>query len=264
MSLKQIRTGFQVWRERGLAAFAQILLQKLAARATSGPVGEVRSEYINWLSFANAGMMCHGNVNCFDYAIRHLPSEAPILEIGSFCGLSTNMMTYLKEKNNVKNPLVTCDKWMFEGAEHGGMLGDSRTVSHAAYHDFVKNTFIRNIRMFSRCDLPYTFELFSDEFFKAWSTGERRQDVLGREFTLGGGISFCFIDGNHSYAFAKRDFENADKYLEKGGFLLFDDSGDGSGWEVCKVVQEVMNAKRYDLVAKNPNYFFRKRLNSDE
>ena len=53
-------------------------------------------------------------------------------------------------------------------------------------------------------------------------------------------------------------FANCDEYLEGGGFLLFDDSSDGSGYEVCRVVQEVLKNGRYELVAKNPNYFFRK------
>jgi Methyltransferase domain len=76
---------------------------------------------------------------------------------------------------------------------------------------------------------------------------------------LGGAISFCYIDGNHSYDFAKLDFENCDRFLEKGGFMLFDDSADGSDWDVCKVVQEVIATGRYDLIAKNPNYFFRRK-----
>ena len=53
----------------------------------------------------------------------------------------------------------------------------------------------------------------------------RRSDVFGRSFQLGGPISFCYIDGNHTDDLAKRDFENCDRYLEKGGFVLFDDSG---------------------------------------
>jgi hypothetical protein len=209
-------------------------------------------------------MMARGNAYCFDYAVKNLPSAFPIIEIGSFCGLSTNMITYMKEKYAVKNPLVTCDKWLFEGAEHGGMLGDSSTISRADYREFVKDTYIRNVRMFSRYDLPWTIEVLSDEFFNAWSANERRTDVLGREIILGGPISFCYIDGNHTYEFAKRDFENADKHLEAGGFLLFDDSGDGTAWEVCRVVREVMLTGRYDLVAKNPNYFFRKRTAPNE
>ena len=53
-------------------------------------------EYVEWLCFANAGMLDRGNLYCFDYAIRNLPSSAPLIEIGSFCGLSTNLITYYK------------------------------------------------------------------------------------------------------------------------------------------------------------------------
>jgi hypothetical protein len=113
--------------------------------------------------------------------------------------------------------------------------------------------------MFSCNHLPFTIELLSDKFFSAWATCQKLQDVFGRDVGLGGPISFCYIDGNHSYENAKRDFENCDRFLEKGGFILFDDSADGSQWEVCKVVQEVVKTKRYELIAKNPNYFFKKK-----
>lgn len=257
----KIRTGFKVYRENGISGVAKVLLQKFSnfGNSHTSPVGKIWTKYMDWLTFANAGMLTRGNVYCFDYAIRNLPSTSPIVEIGSFCGLSTNMITYLKRRNNVENPLVTCDKWVFEGASTGRLLDDSLNISHEEYRNFVKDTYIRNVRMFSREDLPYTIELFSDDFFKAWSVRERMQDIFGREFSLGGGISFCYIDGNHTYDFAMRDFVNADNYLEAGGFLLFDDSADGSDWEVCKVVREVFRTKRYDLVAKNPNYFFCKK-----
>lgn len=217
------------------------------------------TSFMDWLTYANPGMLDRGNVYCFDYAIRNLPSTAPIIEIGSFCGLSTNMITYFKEKHRVKNALVTCDEWNFEGAENGGMLGDSRSISHSDYRIFVRDSYLRNVRMFSRYDLPFTIEVVSDVFFNAWALEEKRTDVFGREFQLGGPISFCYIDGNHSYAFAKRDFDNCDKFLENGGFVLFDDSGDGTGWDVCKVVKEVLETGRYELVSKSPNYFFRKK-----
>lgn len=263
MSFKQIGTGIRIYRQQGVAGVCRVLLKKIADGTTlsglSGPVSESWTEYMSWLMFANAGMLERGNVSCFDYAIRNLPSTAPIVEIGSFCGLSTNMITYLKEKYNVKNPLVTCDKWIFEGAESGGMLGDSKMVSHAEYKGFCKETFLRNVKMFSRYDLPFTMELFSDEFFSSWKASKKCRDVFGREFQLGGPISFCYIDGNHSYEFVKRDFENCDSYLERGGFVLFDDSSDDSHWGVCKVLREVRDAGQYELIAKNPNWFFRKK-----
>jgi len=257
MSLQTIKRGIGVYRLEGLAGVARRLLHRLADRDT--PSREFWSEYLNWLTFANAGMLTRGNVWCMDYAIRNLRSESSILEIGSFCGLSTNIITYLKERYKMTNPLITCDKWIFEGGERVGMLGDSKSVTHADYKQFVKESFLRNVQMFSRNDLPFTIELFSDEFFSSWATFQKHQDVFGREIELGGAISFCYIDGNHSYEFARRDFENCDKFLEKGGYILFDDSADGSEWEVCKVVKEVIKTGRYTLIAKNPNYFFQKK-----
>ena len=247
-------------RKQGLIASLKNILRGVAGHQESpSRIAREWTGYMSWLKYANAGMLKRGNAYCFDHAVKHLPSSSPIVEIGSFCGLSTNMITHMKERHGAKNSLITCDRWLFEGSEQGGMLGGSCTVSHTDYREFVKESYIRNIKFFSRYDLPYTVELFSDEFFTAWTAGERMNDVLGREITLGGPISFCYIDGNHSYDFAKRDFENTDRHLEAGGFLLFDDSGDGSKWEVCRVVQEVISTGRYELIDKSPNYFFRKK-----
>lgn len=238
---------------------ARAVWRKLTGGLWNGPVGDSWTEYMEWLSFANAGMLVRGNAGCFQYAIGHLPSTAAILEIGSFCGLSTNALTYFKQKAGAANTLVTCDPWSFEGAEEGRMLGDSATISHADYRAFVKETFERNIRFFSRGDLPYSFEATSDTFFDAWAAGGEWRDVFGRDFRLGGPIAFAYIDGNHLYEFARRDFEHCDRFLVPGGFLLFDDSGDDSVWEVRSVVKEVQATGRYHLIAKNPNYFFQKR-----
>lgn len=237
------------------------LTRKLTVTLNGGPppsLIDISDEYVNWLCFANAGMLQRGNLYCFDYALTHLPSAAPLVEVGSFCGLSTNLLTYYKRKRGVTNLLFTCDRWVFEGSDKSPSVGDS-SLTHAEYRDFVKETFVRNIKTFSRDDTPHTVEMFSDEFFEAWRAGVETKDVLGRAVKLGGPISFCFIDGNHTYEFARRDFEHADEFLERGGFILFDDSADGSGWEVCEVVKEVAASGRYELVIKNPNYFFRKK-----
>jgi hypothetical protein len=102
--------------------------------------------------------------------------------------------------------------WEFEGAEGGGTLGDS-PVSHADYRSFVKDIFLYNVRMFSTDDPPYTVEKFSDEFFAAWRASEEVTDVLGGWLRFGGPVSFCYINGNHTYEQARRDFENCDEFL---------------------------------------------------
>ena len=194
-----------------------------------------------------------------DYALKHLPTSDPIIEIGSFCGLSINVMTYYKAKYNVENRLITCDRWNFEGAITGTMVGQS-SVSHAEYRAYAKDTFLRNVKMFSEKDLPYTIEMFSDEFFQAWAKSQHVSDVFERPIQLGGNISFCYIDGNHSYEYVKRDFEHCHQFLVPQGFILFDDSADGSRWhEINQMVNEVAQSQQYELIIKNPNYFFRKK-----
>jgi hypothetical protein len=212
-------------------------------------------DYLAYLSFANAGMLNKGNLLCFDYALRNLPSGNPIVEIGSFCGLSTNIIAYYKYKHGVDNEVFNCDKWEFEGAI--GNVGES-DISHGDYRAFVRSSYMRNVQLFSRHGLPHTIEALSDEFFDGWASGKKTKDVFARTAALGGPISFCYIDGNHDYQFARRDFLNTDRFLEAGGFVLFDDSADGSQWEVCRVIQEVKQLPNYRLVVKNPNYLFQK------
>ncbi len=255
MLANKLHTVVRAFRSGGIRGIGQLIYRKCLG---DGRVIDISEEYTRWLSIANVGMLNRGNLYCFDHAIRHLPDPAPIVEIGSFCGLSTNLITFYKEKHGVKNPLITCDKWEFEGTEEDGMVGGS-SITHAEYRDFVKSNYKRNVRMFSRYDLAYTVEMLSEEFFSAWRECRDVVDVFDRTIHLGGPISFCYIDGNHSYQCARRDFENADEFLAPGGFILFDDSADGSGWGVCRVVAEVRKLERYELVIKNPNYLFRKK-----
>ena len=217
----------------------------------------VDDEYINWLSFANAGMLSRGNVYAMRFAIARLPSKSPVVEIGSFCGLSTNVIRYLLSANGRTNDVISCDKWLFEGAEGGGKLGDS-DISHRDYREFVVSTFKKNVEFFSSGNKPYTVEMTSDEFFAAWERGEVARDVFGRDINLGGKISFCYVDGNHTYEFVKRDFGNIDRNLESGGFVLFDDSSDLDPFGLTRLMKEMRRNHDYELVMKNPNYLFRK------
>jgi hypothetical protein len=214
--------------------------------------------YPDWLGWANAGMLYRGNLLSFDHAIKNLKDDAPIVEIGSFCGLSANFLTYYKRLNGRTNRLFTCDAWIFPGARLGQLLGQYSMVTHDEYREFVRDSFLRNVQLFSRNDLPHTIEAQSADFFAAWRQKAAVKDVFGRDVTLGGRVGFVYIDGDHAYEAAKLDFEMTDEFLEPGGFVLFDDSGDASGCEVCRVIEEVKASGRYEVVIANPNYLFRK------
>lgn len=222
------------------------------------PVIYIEDEYVKQLCYVNAGILERGNLRSYEYAISHLPSAAPILEIGSLCGLSTNILSYFKKKHRAVNPLITCDRWEFQKPANGAptYVGES-AILMTDFQRFARETYLRNIQMFSSEDLPYTFEMFSDEFFAAWQARASASDVLGREYTLGGPLSFCFIDGNHTYDFVKRDFLNCDAFLEVGGFILFDDSTLLKD-DVYLLMPEVMATGRYKLVAMNPYHLFQK------
>ena len=221
---------------------------------THNPV-RLDDEYIPWLLLANAGMQVEGNPYLFDLAIRTAP-EAPMLEIGSFCGLSTNIIQYLKRKHGRTMPLFTCDKWIFEGSENP--LPAAAPISHEGLRAYAKETFKRSVRALSD-ELPYAVEATSDEFFRAWADRERLTDVFGRDIELGGALGFCFIDGNHQEEYVLRDFQNCDEHLLAGGMILFDDSWEGSGFEVHRVIDRIKRDDRYEVVATNPNYLMRKK-----
>ena len=259
--IAKAKRAWKILADEGPAGLAAAILRQIASgglRWQRGAVANAWDHYLDWLTVANAGMLTRGNVDCFAHALRHLPSGAPIVEIGSFCGLSTNTITHLKAVAGVSNKLLTCDKWVFEDAT-SGTIGPATAIAHSELRAFVKDSFLRNVRMFSSHELPSTIELLSDEFFEKWRRSESVSDVFGRACQLGGPISFAYIDGDHRYEAARRDFEHCDEFLERGGFVLFDDSADGSGWEVCRVVRDVARSPRYELITHNPNYFFRKR-----
>jgi len=221
------------------------------------PQIEAGDDFVMWLCFANAGMLDRGNLFLIDQAMQHLPSAAPILEIGSFCGLSTNLLTHYKRKYGVKNRLITCDKWAFENTAKDSPHIGSSPVLFSDYKSLVRESYLRNIQLFSADDLPFTVESTSEEFFAAWKEKQEARDVLARPLTLGGPLSFCYIDGDHTYEGVKKDFLHCDQFLENGGFLLFDDST-VQNFGVHELMPELTASGRYKLVAANPNHLFQK------
>lgn len=226
-------------------------------------VRDISDEYTLRLSQINTGMQDVGNLFCFDYAITNLPSDNPILEIGAFCGLSTNLIAYYKQRAKKKNLLITVDQWDYssKGMTDKG-IGDSN-ITGDAWGRFAKETFERNVRFFSADDLPCPIELSSDVFFERWAAGETVISLFKKRVALGGTFSFCYIDGNHSYENVARDFTNCDRFIDEGGFILFDDSATWSGSPgVIRLLREITQSKaykrRYEVVMQNPNYLLRR------
>ncbi|HET8573711.1 MAG TPA: class I SAM-dependent methyltransferase [Edaphocola sp.] len=212
-------------------------------------------ESLFWLSATVPGWLEKGHLYCFEYAIRNLPDKSPVVELGTFAGLSANTILYFLKKHNKSNLLITSD-WYLRN------IDDSVTIAHlrkpSDIQQFVKDAFVRNVRFFNEDAHIKSSELPTDEFFDAWFNQKEINNLFGGTFTPSGNISFAYIDGNHVYEYAKRDFENVDKLLVKGGFILFDDSADYTNRGSKLVAQESVKTGRYKIIKKNPHYFIQK------
>jgi hypothetical protein len=217
----------------------------------------IQDEYISWLRFANAGMLDAGNVWCLDHAVHNMPEALPIVEIGSFCGLSTNVIIHFCLRHGRTNPIYCADKWIFEGAENGGSLAGSR-LTHEQYREFVMETFKRNISFFSQGRLPHPVKALSDDFFALWHGQTSIVDVFGVEVVLGGPIGFAYVDGSHKPEQCRRDFENVHEFLVPGGYVLFDDSSEKAPFGLYPLMREIGDRDDYEVVIENPNFLFRK------
>ncbi len=215
-------------------------------------------DFITWLGHATPGILDTGNLHSMDHAIRNLPSDHAVLEIGAFCGLSTSAITYLLAKHGRTNPLTTVDPWTFDVWEQDGTIGDSE-LTWTEYRDFIRGSFERNVAFFAGSRPPTAICMTSDELFERWDKDEVVTDVHGRTVQVGGPISFAYIDGNHEYEYGRRDFVNVDRHLDRGGWILFDDSSDDDPFGLTRLMKEVKADARYEMVARNPNYLFRKR-----
>lgn len=114
----------------------------MAADSNQGPI--VRTDrFIKWLRFCVPGMVHPGQPHAWLHVVENLPSDKPILEIGSFCGLSTCIIAYYLEMRRRKNTIFTADKWIFEGVgDDVGTVGGS-PMTWPEYREFVKQSYMR-------------------------------------------------------------------------------------------------------------------------
>lgn len=214
-------------------------------------------------SVIGEGMLHEGNVYLMDLAIRQLPASGCVLEIGSYGGLSANLMLHLMRKWRKGNPFFSCDAWVYEGyhdteSSKSAFIDGRADVMRTDYMAHIKASFVQVTRLLSADRLPYSIHARSDDFFQKWEQGAVVEDVFGRHVKLGGPISFAYVDGDHSYEAAKRDFENTDKYLTPKGIILMDDSGRKSAWGSARLVQEIRASRRYAVIGENPNFLLQK------
>lgn len=209
------------------------------------------------------GMLHEGNIYLIDFAIKNMPKNGVVVEIGSYGGLSTSLILHLLKKYSRTESMLNCDPWIYEGyndhLDGNTITIDGREdVSRIDYSEYLKNAFLQNMKFLNNERLPRSFQLTSDDFFNKYDKQLVEVDLFGEQVKLGELISFAYIDGNHALEFVKRDFINVDKHLIKSGYILFDDSHDDLTFGSAVFMEEMKKNKNYELVQKNPNYLFKK------
>lgn len=136
------------------------------------------------------GMLNEGNIGLMDFAIQHLPAEGSMLEIGSYGGLSTNLMIYLKNKYRKFHPFFTCDAWIYEGyndhlQEVADVFIDGRPdVLRSDYSVYMKTAFIHATKLLSPQNLPFSFHQYSNIFFKIGRKIKQKPTFLVKQLRL--------------------------------------------------------------------------------
>jgi hypothetical protein len=215
----------------------------------------LKHPFLKALRYVVPGWLHPGNIELFDYCFANLPSDAPVIEIGSFAGLSLNTIIHLLKRQGRSNPVFSVDDWNWKNYTND--YPDDSPVSQEEFTRAVIETFRRSVSLFSRGNLPYHIVSNSDRFFAEWAAGNSNTDFFSREIVLGGPISFAYIDGDHSYEQSLKDFQNVDRHLEVGGFVVFDDSNESwpGSWRTAR---EAAERNDYRLVDKRPNYCIQK------
>src|SRR3977135_154509 len=96
--------------------FAQRVLSEPQAAPSVPPAKD--DLFLAWLRYINPGMLTKANIDLLEYCIEHLTTDSPVIEIGSFAGLSLNHIIQFLRRSKRANPVFSVDQWSFEGARN--------------------------------------------------------------------------------------------------------------------------------------------------
>ena len=98
----------------------------------------------------------------------------------------------------------------------------------------------KNIRAYADREILYNQNI--EHFVLGDSTSEETLKEV-RKF---GKFDAVFIDGNHSYEFVKKDYENYSKMVREGGIIAFHDAfGNGERYGTPRVLSEIQEDIQY-------------------
>jgi predicted O-methyltransferase YrrM len=148
------------------------------------------------------------------------PPDGAIVEIGSFKGKSTVMLAQLAHSFGLR-PVVAIDPHNFNNSE----LQDHRTTEDATSF----NEFVANLETAGVANFVDVRRAFSHEVAREWNMP----------------IRFLWIDGDHTYEGAKRDFDNFMPYVMPGAIVALHDALHEFAGPIRVFVEEMLRSDNF-------------------
>lgn len=158
------------------------------------------------------------------------PAKKVYLEIGSYIGSSASLML----QHPYETEIICIDPLNLNKSHYGGELSQSETLQKNLQKNNTNN---------------YKFKIY-----KNFSNDK----TLLEELESGGvKVDILFIDGGHGYEQVLADFRNYEKFVVKGGYIVFDDYLDYQhSPQVKKAVDHItstLDNETYDIIGSLPN-----------
>jgi predicted O-methyltransferase YrrM len=148
------------------------------------------------------------------------PSQGSIVEIGSFKGKSTVMLAKVAKHCRL-GPVVAIDPHNFNDPE----FEEFRKVPNATTYD----DFLGNLEAAGVSDMVDVRRNFSNEVAASWD----------------GPIRFLWIDGDHTYAGAKADFDGFLPHVSPYGVVAFHDALHEYPGPIRVFVEDVLRSEHF-------------------
>jgi hypothetical protein len=186
------------------------------------------------------GQIRRDEAHCLYELAQEASGEGVIVEIGSYCGLSTIALAKGSSRNRGV-PVFAIDP--HEYVDPGGSVGRGGW-------DYVPGdniAFFKNVLFSGMAKNVRPINLLSWAAAAAWDRP----------------ISLLWIDGNHGYEAARRDFVDWSKFVIQGGYIAFHDSIDPADGPF-QVVQEALQEGSFEFLrrAEKVTVLCKRRLSS--
>lgn len=166
------------------------------------------------------GFLLEGEARLLGTIAACVPGNQGIVEIGSFKGKSTVMLAKVCQHYGL-SPVTAVDPHNFNSVE----LQQHKTTEHASsYAEFLDNVENAGVAQFVQ-----PIRAYSSEVALNWNRP----------------IRFLWIDGDHTYGGAKRDFDGFFPHLVAGGVVAFHDALHEFSGPIRVFVEDVLKSRQF-------------------